>query len=226
MSDSPSAPIQDDAAEKPTTVQPITRNPEAITGVGVDLVEIARIEEILQRSPSFVKRVFTEEERSYCERTPRPSVHYATHFAANEAVLKALGTGFTGMSPRDVEVVHDASGKPGVVLHGNALELAGTRGIVTIHISLSRTRENAVANAIAATQASRPSREKSLGPREQLAASFKELRSLLDEMDSSSDSDDAKTDMSTAASRSRSAGKAQSQTDAAGDAPISGEDRV
>ena len=80
-----------------------------LAGIGVDIVEIDRIERILERTPSFARRVFTEEEISYCERTRRPAEHYAGRFAAREAVLKALGTGFSGgIGLKDVWVTRDA----------------------------------------------------------------------------------------------------------------------
>lgn len=67
-----------------------------LAGIGVDMVEIARMEKVLGRRPNFAKRVFTDEERAYCDRMARPAKHYAARFAAREAVLKALGTGFSG----------------------------------------------------------------------------------------------------------------------------------
>ena len=97
----------------------------ARAGIGVDIVEIARMESILKRTPSFATRVFTDEERAYCESSNRPAAHYACRFAAREAVLKALGTGFSsGIGRRDVSVSRDASGKPVAVLNGRALEIA------------------------------------------------------------------------------------------------------
>lgn len=117
------------------------------------------MENILQRSPRFVYRVFTDNERAYCEGHHRPAVRYATHFAAKEAVLKALGTGFAdGIAFTDVEVTHDEKGKPLALLHGRAQQIASMLGILEIPLSLSRTNETAVANAIAVTAATRPGR--------------------------------------------------------------------
>ena len=103
---------------------------EGAVGLGVDIVEIARMRRILERTPSFREKVFSEEERSYCESTANPEVHYATRFAAKEAVLKALGTGFSrGIANHDVEVRRNAKGRPFVVLHGRAKEVEeGLRG--------------------------------------------------------------------------------------------------
>lgn len=96
-----------------------------MTGLGVDIVEIDRMDQILQRSPRFAYRVFSDDERAYCEGHHRPAVRYATHFAAKEAVLKALGTGFAdGIAFTDVEVTHDEKGKPIALLHGRAKRIA------------------------------------------------------------------------------------------------------
>ena len=75
-------------------------------GMGVDIVEIARMRDILARTPSFASRVFSEAERAYCEETAAPEAHFATRFAAKEAVLKALGTGFSsGIGVRESRAI-------------------------------------------------------------------------------------------------------------------------
>ncbi|QWT17708.1 holo-ACP synthase [Collinsella sp. zg1085] len=157
-------------------------------GIGVDIVEIARMESIMHRTPRFLTRVFTEQERSYCETSSRPAAHYACRFAAREAVLKALGTGFSqGISFADVSVEHDAHGRPQVLLRGQAQEIAARQGITEIALSLSFTGEYAVANALAITSAVQPqSKEPVEDERTVIARSFKEVRSLIDELDSSS----------------------------------------
>lgn len=156
-----------------------------IAGLGVDIVEISRMEEILERTPGFSEHVFTEGERAYCEGKHNPTIHFATHFAAKEAVLKALGTGFAeGIGFTDVEVVHDRRGKPVAVLHGRAKEIAEENNIIEIPISLSRTHTTAVANAIATSEATKPTPpDETMSPKEQIASAFKELRGMLDEMD-------------------------------------------
>lgn len=154
------------------------------TGLGVDIVEIERMEQILMRSPSFAQRVFTADERAYCEAHHRPAVRYATHFAAKEAVLKALGTGFgCGVGFTDVEVGHDAKGKPVALLHGRAEQIATQARVLDIPISLSRTNNTAVANAIAVTAATRPAVKEELTPAQELARRFRELRSMLDDLE-------------------------------------------
>ena len=157
------------------------------TGLGVDIVEIERMEKILTRSPRFAHRVFSDAERAYCEAHHRPAVRYATHFAAKEAVLKALGTGFSqGIGYTDVEVSHDKNGKPYSILHGRAREIADELAIIEIPLSLSRTNETAVANAIAVTAKARPIvEEKEITPAQELAMRFRELRSMLDDLEES-----------------------------------------
>ena len=80
----------------------------ALAGIGVDMLEIARMQQAIERRPHFIRRMFTDAERAYCERTARPAEHYAARFAAREAVLKALGTGFSsGIGFQDVSVERD-----------------------------------------------------------------------------------------------------------------------
>lgn len=154
------------------------------TGLGVDIVEISRMEAILSRSPRFAHRVFSDAERAYCEDHHRPAVRYATHFAAKEAVLKALGTGFSnGIGFTDVEVAHDPHGKPVVRLHGRAEEIAKALGILEIPLSLSRTNDTAVANAIAVTASAKPPVEEKVTPAQELTRRFKELRGMLDDLE-------------------------------------------
>lgn len=152
-----------------------------VTGLGVDIVEIDRMRVALERTPAMKARIFSESERAYCDKRNRPEAHYALRFAAKEAVLKALGTGFSGMRFTDVEVTRDASGRPVPALSGRAAEVAAERGVVEMHLSLSFTHTTAVASAVAITAASRPEpKNERLDPMAQLAASFKEARALLD----------------------------------------------
>ena len=157
----------------------------AEAGIGVDIVEISRMESVLERTPSFASRMFTDEERAYCDAQARPAVHYAARFAAREAVLKALGSGFGGgVGRRDVSVSRDGRGRPIAVLSGRALEIAQERGIAEVALSLSHTNDLAVANALAITDQARPRPKKSESDeRAQLARSFKDARSILDELD-------------------------------------------
>lgn len=152
-------------------------------GLGVDIVDIARMKRVLERSPRFATRVFTEGERSYCEATAQPHVHYATRFAAKEAVLKALGTGFScGIAPADVEVVRPKNGRPAAKLHRRAAQVAHDLGVRELPISLSYTHTDAVACAMAITDDSVRATEARTDPMEELTRQFKETRSLLDEI--------------------------------------------
>ena len=106
--------------------------------------------EVLERTPRFRERVFTPSERDYCDaRGAAAAQHYAARFAAKEAALKALGTGWSGgVGWRDVEVANDAAGRPELVFRGAALELLRRSGATCAHLSLSHTSEHAVAQVI------------------------------------------------------------------------------
>jgi holo-[acyl-carrier protein] synthase len=114
--------------------------------VGIDLLEIERLELALERRPRLAERLFTDAERAYAASRARPGQHLAARFCAKEAVAKALG--LEAWSFRDVEVT-SAGGPPGVALHGAAAERAAALG-VTVRISLTHTRSDAGAVAIAA----------------------------------------------------------------------------
>jgi holo-[acyl-carrier protein] synthase len=151
-----------------------------IKGLGVDIVEIDRMRQALTRHPRMKERIFSAEERAYCDKRNKPEVHYALRFAAKEAVLKALGTGFTGMSFQDVEVVRDSGGRPSPRLHGRAAQVAEEIGVVEMHLSLSYTHTTAVASAVAITQHPEP---EAPDPATLRARAFKEMRSIVDDMD-------------------------------------------
>ena len=175
-------------AQSPQTAA-ATEGPEAAfsqgqVGLGIDVVQIARMEKILKRTPSFAEKVFSEEERAYCTGKAHPAVHFATRFAAKEAVVKALGTGFSqGIHVRDIEVRRTAKGRPYAVLSGRAKAVAAQRGVKELPISLSYTHEEAVACAMAITEESERAKEKRTDPMAELGKQFKEARSLLDELD-------------------------------------------
>lgn len=122
---------------------------QAVKGLGVDIIEIDRMRGALEREPRMKERVFTAGERKYCESKSRSFVHYALRFAAKEAAVKALGTGFRGLRFTDIEVSRDGKGKPVLELHGAASKLADEIGVTAIYLSLSYTRKNAVASVIA-----------------------------------------------------------------------------
>ncbi len=153
-------------------------------GLGVDIVEIARMAAVLKRTPRFKSRVFTADEQAYCDSMASPEIHYATRFAAKEAVLKALGTGFGWgtCDPRNVEVRRNVKGRPFVALHGAVKEIVQQQKITEIPISLSYTHAEAVACAMAITDDSvaPPAPE---DPMIELSRQFKELRNMLDDID-------------------------------------------
>lgn len=121
-----------------------------VVGLGVDMIEVGRIERAVARwGEAFVGRIFTPAEaaraRSGADRGPR----LAARFAAKEAVMKALGVGWRALAWREIEIAHDAAGRPEVRLHGAARRIAEARGITSVLVALSHTHEHAVANAVA-----------------------------------------------------------------------------
>lgn len=121
-----------------------------IVGIGIDIIEVARIREVLLRTPRFRERVFTPAERAYCEsRGAVAAQHYAARFAAKEATLKALQTGWRGgISWQDVEINSGESGAPHLILHGPVLELFKNSAATAAHLSLSHTTEHAIAQVV------------------------------------------------------------------------------
>lgn len=120
-----------------------------VAGVGIDLLEIERLERALDRRPRLAERLFTEAELSYAAGRARPGQHLAARFCAKEAVAKALG--LEAWSFRDVEVLSDGGHKPTVLLSGAAAARAGALR-VRMEVSLSHTRRDAAAVAIAAAE--------------------------------------------------------------------------
>jgi holo-[acyl-carrier protein] synthase len=118
----------------------------AMFHIGVDLVEIDRIQAAIERwGKRFTMRVYTPAERAHCRnRTPE----LAARFAAKEAVMKALGTGIRGVGWREIEVLPDPNGKPLVYLYGGAQRKAKELGLRNLAISLSHSREYAIASVI------------------------------------------------------------------------------
>lgn len=119
-----------------------------ILGVGVDIIEIIRIKEAIERNPKFIERIFTEEEIKYFEEINYKYESIAGRFAAKEAIVKALGTGFRNMKIKDIEVTNNEIGKPLVKLMGGALEIVKEHKNVKIHLSISHNRDNAIAYSL------------------------------------------------------------------------------
>jgi holo-[acyl-carrier protein] synthase len=121
-----------------------------IVGTGIDMAEVPRIAESIRRFGNrFLRRVFTEGEIQYCDSKANRTERYAARFAAKEAGMKALGTGWNrGVRWRDVEVTRQPGGRPTLVFHGKAAEFATRLGTVHIALSLSHTAEHAIAQVI------------------------------------------------------------------------------
>jgi len=119
----------------------------SVIGVGVDLVECARIERSLERfGEKFLRRVFTEGEIEYSMSMKFPARHLAARFAAKEAVSKAFGTGIgKAMGWRNIDIRKKKSGEPFLVFSGSAQELAGKRGVTSALVTLSHTEQHAMA---------------------------------------------------------------------------------
>lgn len=117
-----------------------------IPGVGLDLIEIERIERALERRPALADRIFSQAERELAASKARPGRHLAARFAAKEAALKALGLG--GLRLHEVEIVGGGDAAPSIVLHGSAGQVAREHG-VELKLSLTHSRELAAAVVVA-----------------------------------------------------------------------------
>lgn len=121
-----------------------------IVGSGVDMMEIARIEEAITRyGDRFCQRIFLPREIAYCRQKRNAAESFAARFAAKEAAAKALGTGIqNGVGWRDIEVVRAASGRPSLFFHGRAAACAEQLGVRHASISLTHTRSHALAQVL------------------------------------------------------------------------------
>lgn len=121
-----------------------------ILSTGIDIVEVYRIRETIARTPRFSERVFTDGERIYCEsKGVAAAQSYAARFAAKEAFLKAIETGWRGkITWRDIEVVSDAEGIPSLNITGEAKRILDQRGATSVHLSMSHTTDHAIAQVI------------------------------------------------------------------------------
>ncbi len=121
-----------------------------IVGLGVDIAEVARVKAAIERhGETFLRRLYTPAEREYCERFKNKYERYAGRFAAKEAAMKALGTGWSrGVRWVDVEVVREKGGRPTLRLAGEAANVAGRMGVKNIAVSITHTAEQAFAQVI------------------------------------------------------------------------------
>jgi holo-[acyl-carrier protein] synthase len=122
-----------------------------VLGIGTDIIECLRIAQMIERHGElFINRVYTPLEIRYCQSRKQATQHFAGRWAAKEAILKALGTGWRkGISWRDIEVRNDHSGRPVVGLRGGARDIVEQRGIREMLVSISHCRSHATAYAIA-----------------------------------------------------------------------------
>jgi holo-[acyl-carrier protein] synthase len=118
-----------------------------VVGLGIDVIAAERIGRLLERQPAAYERLFSAQERAYCDGFAAPYPHYAARFAAKEAVGKALGIGIIGFVWRDIEVL--SGGKPRVALHGGVADVARRLGVTRVELSLSHTAGMAYAVAAA-----------------------------------------------------------------------------
>jgi holo-[acyl-carrier protein] synthase len=121
-----------------------------IVGLGTDIAEVGRVRAAIERhGETFLRRVYTANEREYCEQFKNKYERYAGRFAAKEAVMKALGTGWSrGVRWVDVEVVREKGGRPTIKLAGEAASVAGRLNVKNIAVSITHTAEQAFAQVI------------------------------------------------------------------------------
>jgi holo-[acyl-carrier protein] synthase len=119
-----------------------------ILGIGTDIAEVVRIAKSIEND-LFKKRIFSETEIAYCNIKTNKAENYAARFAAKEAFLKALGTGLRGdITINEIEIVNDELGKPSILLLGNTAEYLSGKNIKHIHVSLSHTKDMAMATVV------------------------------------------------------------------------------
>jgi len=116
--------------------------------IGIDIVEVDRIEQMAKEHKQFLTRVYTDHEITYCNKKKNKYQHFAARFAAKESVLKALGVGWgRDIKWTDVEVVNDSLGRPRITAYGGVKKLMEQKGVIDILVSLSHISHYAVASA-------------------------------------------------------------------------------
>ena len=133
-----------------------------ILGIGTDITECLRIARMIERHGElFVNRVYTPDEIKYCQSRKQATQHFTGRWAAKEAILKALGTGWRrGITWCDIEVRNEPGGRPVVAVRGGAKEIVEQLGIAEILVSISHCRSYATATAIAVGKAKEPGQAK------------------------------------------------------------------
>jgi holo-[acyl-carrier protein] synthase len=124
-----------------------------IYGIGIDIIEVSRVQKAIERDIGFREKIFTPGEIEYCETKRMKFIHYAARFSAKEAFLKAIGTGWRfGLRFAEIGVFHDELGKPHIIATGKAEELLRDLGIAKIHVSLSHLKDTATAVVVLETK--------------------------------------------------------------------------
>jgi holo-[acyl-carrier protein] synthase len=124
-----------------------------IYGIGTDMIETARVKKSMETIGGFREKIFGEAEIGYCESKANKYEHYAGRFAAKEAFMKAIGTGWrNGIAFREIEIVNDGLGKPGLKLSGKALGFTRDNGIGRSQISISHIKDMATAIVVLETE--------------------------------------------------------------------------
>lgn len=121
-----------------------------IVGMGVDIAEVGRIRRAIEKHGEvFLRRIYTDQERAYCEQFKNKYERYAGRFAAKEAAMKALGTGWRrGVRWVDLEVVRETSGRPTLAIAGEAAKIAQQLGVKSVALSITHTETQALAQVI------------------------------------------------------------------------------
>lgn len=140
----------------------MTGNKEGlVAGIGLDLVSVSRFKKALDRwGERFMQRLFTPEEIRYCQDSAKPEIHLAARFAAKEALVKALGIGFSGgITFRDVEVLSHKGSPPKIALHNRALVISVASGYSGYHLSITHSGDYAAACVVATASNTRENHE-------------------------------------------------------------------
>ena len=120
-----------------------------IFGVGTDIIEVERVARVVSKGRQYLETIFTDKEMDYCESKARKSEHYAARYAAKEALLKALGTGWRGgLAYTEIEIINTELGRPEVVLYGRVKGFCDDHQVRQAFASLSHTKDTAIAFVI------------------------------------------------------------------------------
>ena len=117
-----------------------------IFGIGIDIIEVPRVEKVSKKDDKFVKKIFTQTEIDYCRKFKNGAQNFAGSFAVKEAFLKAMGTGWSnGLKFNEIETVNDQLGKPEIVLYGRTKEIFEERDLKFSHVSIAHLKDYATA---------------------------------------------------------------------------------